>query len=142
MGRRSQKAHNKKAFIEALEKSLGVVTQACKIVGISRRTVYNWRDADLEFRAEMDEINEVSLDFAESQLFKQIQGGNVTATIFYLKTKGKKRGYVERQEVTGAQGGPVQTESVNLEKLSLNELEKLDNILNKLAGESESKDSK
>lgn len=141
MGRHSQKAQKKKAFIEALEKSLGVVTQACKIVGISRRTVYNWRDDDPEFRGDMDEINEVSLDFAESQLFKQIQGGNVTATIFYLKTKGKKRGYVERQEVTGAQGGPIQTESLNLDKLSLDELENLDKILSKASSESESEDS-
>jgi hypothetical protein len=141
MGRHTQKAQKKKAFIEALEKSLGVVTQACKIVGISRRTVYNWRDDDPEFRGDMDEINEVSLDFAESQLFKQIQGGNVTATIFYLKTKGKKRGYVERQEVTGAQGGPIQTESLNLDKLSLDELENLDKILSKAASESESENS-
>jgi hypothetical protein len=31
-------------------------------------------------------------------LHKQIQDGNPTSTIFYLKTKGKKRGYIERQE--------------------------------------------
>jgi hypothetical protein len=41
----------------------------------------------------------VALDFAESQLHKQIQSGEVSSTIFYLKTKGKKRGYVERSEV-------------------------------------------
>lgn len=131
MGRHSQSAQNKKAFLEALEKTLGVVTDACKKVKIARRTVYDWRERDPEFKAEMDSINEVSLDFAESALFKQIKEGNVTATIFYLKTKGKKRGYVERQEVTGAQGGPVKTETINLDKLSLNELKQLEKTLSK-----------
>ena len=41
----------------------------------------------------------MALDFAESQLHKQIQNGEVSSTIFYLKTKGKKRGYIERQEI-------------------------------------------
>ena len=46
----------------------------------------------------------VALDMAESQLHKQILGGNTSATIFYLKTKGKNRGYVERHEHTGIEG--------------------------------------
>ena len=41
---------------------------------------------------------------AESQLHKQILKGNTSATIFYLKTKGKNRGYVERHEHTGIEG--------------------------------------
>jgi len=40
-------------------------------------------------------------------LHKQIGEGNTSATIFYLKTKGKNRGYVERQEITGADGMPT-----------------------------------
>jgi hypothetical protein len=91
-------AQNKKALLTALEKSLGVVTQACKIAGISRRTFYEYVNKDAEFAQAVKDVQNIALDFAESQLFKQIQDGNTTATIFYLKTKGKHRGYIEKIE--------------------------------------------
>ena len=90
---------HKKAMLDALEKSLGVVTSACKTVGVGRTTHYLWMQEDKEYKAAVDELSDVAIDFAESQLHKQIKEGNSTATIFFLKTKGKKRGYVERQEV-------------------------------------------
>ena len=40
---------HKKAIIEALEKSLGVVTTACKKVGIGRTQYYNWLKDDKVF---------------------------------------------------------------------------------------------
>lgn len=86
-------------MIDALEKSLGVVTSACKSVGIDRGTHYNWMNNDEDYRRAVEDISEVALDFAESQLHKQIRDGNTTATIFYLKTKGKKRDYIERTEI-------------------------------------------
>lgn len=88
----------KKAMLEALEKSLGVVTTAAKIVGINRNTHYLWTGNDAKYKAKVAEIEELALDFVESKLFKQIENGEVASTIFYLKTKGKKRGYIERQE--------------------------------------------
>jgi len=94
-------AQHKKAMLEALEQSLGVVTSACKKVGIGRSTFYDWMRSDEEFAKQVQDIGEIAIDFAESQLHKQIKGGNTSATIFYLKTKGKNRGYVERQEISG-----------------------------------------
>lgn len=91
--------HIKKALLEALEKSLGVITTACKAVGVNRSTYYDYYNNDEEFRKEVDTLSDVAVDFAESQLHKQINEGSTAATIFYLKTKGKSRGYVERQEV-------------------------------------------
>ena len=90
---------HKKAMIEALEKSLGVVTTACKAVGIGRTTHYDWLNTDEVYKQRVADIENVTLDFAESQLHKQVKEGNTTATIFLLKTKGKKRGYIERQEI-------------------------------------------
>lgn len=83
----------------ALEKNLGNISLACKATKISRQTFYNYMESDADFKARVDAVNEVALDFAESALFKQIQSGDTTAIIFFLKTKGKKRGYIERQEV-------------------------------------------
>jgi len=96
----------KKAMIQALEKSLGIVTSACKVVGISRQTHYNWME-DAEYKAAVMELGDVALDFAESKLHKLIDQGNPAATIFYLKTKGKERGYVERQEIAVAEKKPL-----------------------------------
>jgi hypothetical protein len=101
---------NKKAMLDALEKSLGVVTSACKSVDIARETHYRWMREDPEYKAAVDSLTDVALDFAESQLHKQIKDGNSTATIFFLKTKGKKRGYVERQELDVSTGKMFQIE--------------------------------
>ena len=91
--------HHKKALLKALEKSLGVVTTACKSVGVGRTTYYEWLNNDKKFADAVKDIENVALDFAESHLHKQIQNNNTSATIFYLKTKGKHRGYIERQEI-------------------------------------------
>ncbi len=88
----------KKAMLEALEKSLGIVTTACKTVGIARGTHYVWMKEDSDYRASVEGLENVALDFAESQLHRQMKENNTSATIFYLKTRGRKRGYVERQE--------------------------------------------
>lgn len=89
----------KKTFLQALEKNLGIVTQTAKQVGVHRSTYYDWLAADSEFRDAAEEIQEVALDFVEGKLLKRINDESDTAILFYLKTKGKNRGYVERQEV-------------------------------------------
>lgn len=87
-----------KAMIEALEKSLGIVTSACKQVDIARVTHYEWLKTNKEYRKQCKDIENVALDFAESCLHKQIAKGNPLSTMFYLKCRGKKRGYIEQQD--------------------------------------------
>jgi len=97
----------KEAILQALENSLGVVTVACKQANIPRSTYYKWLKEDKEFADQVKEIENIALDFAESQLHSQIKDGSTPATIFYLKTKGKKRGYVEKQELDLTSAQPV-----------------------------------
>jgi hypothetical protein len=90
---------NKKKMLAALEKSLGVVTLACKSANLDRSQFYVWLKEDEEFAEAVEDMNDIALDFAESSLHKQIQGGVPSSTIFYLKTRGRSRGYIEKSEL-------------------------------------------
>lgn len=119
-----EQSDRKKAVLAALEESHGIVSRAVQVAEIARSTFYEWCKSDPEFNAAVEAINESAIDFVESKLFEKINGVTLsksgpdgellysqppsdTAIIFYLKTKAKKRGYIERQEITGADGGPV-----------------------------------
>ena len=118
MAKVNKTVHTKKRVIEALEKSLGVITTACKIAEVSRTQFYNWLKDDEDFAKKVQEIENVTLDFVESQLHKQIKENSTAATIFFLKTKGKKRGYIERQEIDHTTQGEAIGSSIDLSKLS------------------------
>lgn len=96
---RSDTEKRKSKFLEALEHSLGVVTTASRSSGVPRKTFYMWLEKDKEFKAAVDDIREVAIDFVESKLFQQVNNDDTTAMIFYLKTKAKHRGYIERSEI-------------------------------------------
>jgi len=89
----------KKAMLIALEQNLGVVTSACRTAGVGRTTFYKWLKQDKQFNEAVKELDNVSLDYAESKLLENIRANKETSIIFYLKTKGKKRGYSERSEL-------------------------------------------
>lgn len=85
-------------FLKALKNNLGNISQACKASKISRQTYYRWIDDDVEFEEKCKDVEESLLDLAESRLLEKIDKYDTTSIIFFLKTKGKKRGYVEKQE--------------------------------------------
>lgn len=120
----------KELFLAQLRREPNI-TKAAKAAGYARRYMYALRDEDPDFARAWDEALDESLDAAEGELYRRAikgvlkpvyQGGKKVGTvrefsdtllIFYLKTIGKKRGYIERHEVTGADGAPIQIEYVN-----------------------------
>lgn len=91
----------------------------CKALNIARSTLDKWVNGDSDLKGAIELQNENNIDWVESKLFELIEGvtvqekrgkeeviyttaPNVTAIIFYLKTKGKARGYVERQEIAAS----------------------------------------
>jgi len=96
----------KKALVEAMIQTYGNVTESCKACGISRRTFYDWKNQDEEFKTalESEDFEERLMDFVESKLIKKAEKEDTAVIIFMAKTKCKKRGYVERNEITGPDG--------------------------------------
>lgn len=88
----------KNNIINAMINTFGNVSEVCKQMNISRQTFYNYYNNDLEFKTQIDDIKNIALDFVESKLIGKIKDGDIVAILFYLKTQGKKRGYVERVE--------------------------------------------
>lgn len=74
------------------------ITAACAALNITRQTFYTRKAKSKKLQELIEEADESLLDFAESKLIEHINNNDITSLIFFLKTKGKKRGYVERTE--------------------------------------------
>jgi predicted transcriptional regulator len=106
-----------KQLAEAIRVKGGVITSVAKELGISFQAVYKRINNSKKLQEVLEEARESLLDMAESALFRQIQSGNMTAICFFLKTQGKHRGYVERQEseVSGPGGRPLSIRIVGVD---------------------------
>lgn len=89
----------KKEFIEIFTTALGNIGATCLKTGIARVTFYEWMKTDNDFKQRVENLPEIRLDFAENQLNKLMKKDHPAAIIFFLKTKGKQRGYIERTEI-------------------------------------------
>ena len=97
-------------IIDAIRESNGLLTLAAKKAGVGYTTIWRYTQDYPSVKQAVIEAKERMLDFAEGKLYENIKGGDNTAIIFYLKTQGKGRGYIERQEVTGEGGKPISYE--------------------------------
>lgn len=97
-----------KSFLKALAASAGNISRACRLVGIDRTNYYKWRKNE-EFKEAAHDVIEEVIDFAESSLIQQIKEKNTAATIFFLKTRAKDRGYTEKTEIEHS--GQVQNQT-------------------------------
>jgi len=90
--------------IKAIQGSGGIVTLIAKRLGCSWHTARNYIDKYPTARRAYEDEDEKTLDLAESKVIEAINAGDGQMVRYYLSTRGRKRGYVERQEVTGAEG--------------------------------------
>ena len=84
--------NRKKNFIEVLKKNLGILSKTLVETGVDKEDYLDWLE-EVDFYNHIQDIESVSVDYVESKLLKQIEEGNISAITYYLKTKGKDRGY-------------------------------------------------
>ena len=100
------------AFIDDLAENCNV-SAACRAAGITRTTAYNHRDNNPAFAAAWDDAVEAGIQALELDLRRRARESSDTAAIFLLKSH-RPDVYREnkRTELTGANGGPVETRIV------------------------------
>ena len=106
-GQHRRVKERKRLFLEAYVRKACNVAAACKAIGIMRGTFVDWRNNDSEFTTQLAHADESFIDFAESKLKEKITEGDEKSIIFFLKTKGKSRGYGDKIELSSDPNNPM-----------------------------------
>ena len=112
-GKSTHRHYKTAEIIEALKATGGMVYMAARKLGCDPSTIHVRAKTSPEIQAAIDNARGDMLDMAEHELKKAVRGGDMTAIIFTLKTIGKHRGYVERIEQTGANGGAIEIKATD-----------------------------
>tara|TARA_Y100000593_G_scaffold42053_1_gene80602 strand:- start:1201 stop:1626 length:426 start_codon:yes stop_codon:yes gene_type:complete len=91
----------------------GLIAPAARQLGVTRNAIYKRVRENPDLRDLLDEIRESHIDFAEGQLLGKIREGHPACIMFFLRTIGKSRGYVERVQ------GDLRVEQVPQKPLNL-----------------------
>lgn len=90
-------AYSNNQIIDALQKTEGNIAAAARALGCSRVTIHNRLNKSEEVKQAYDSVNEANLDRAENELMELVKDkehkDHFQALKFYLRTKGKRRGF-------------------------------------------------
>jgi hypothetical protein len=116
-------------FIDALKTGLSI-GGAAKQAGVDRSTAYRWRDDDDDFARAWDDAIEAGTDALEDALTRRALTLSDKGAMFLLQARRPtKYRQVTRHELTGKNGGPIET--IDLTKLNDEDLEALEHIVGK-----------
>ena len=105
--------------IKAIRRSRGLITHAARILRCNRSTVYDYARRHKRVQAAIDQENEVVLDDVEGLLLDVVYDpshkDHLRAIRYYLRTKGRGRGFGDRLDVTsgGERLAPIELVVVN-----------------------------
>lgn len=129
----------KRAYVVQLALT-GKFDDAAKAAGVTLRTGWNWRhnDEEPDFLRAVKVAEGLAGDRLEAEIVRRAldgweepvyQGGRMVGTVrkfsdtlLIFQTKKARPEYRDRHEITGKDGGPIQVQSVDLTKLSEEQL--------------------
>lgn len=100
--------HTDDEVVAAIKLAKGFLTPAAEALGITYQAIWNRGKRKGKIKDVIEATREKHLDFTERKLLENIKEGKEASIFFHLRCLGKRRGYVERQEITGADGSPIQ----------------------------------
>ncbi len=107
---------------EAIRKNHGFITRAAKALNITRDALAKRIQVNPELQEVVEDVRESRLDLAEDGLLQALIDNERWAIEYFLKFKGRDRGYVKvsEQKIGGIEGGSpiVVTEKERLHKLN------------------------
>lgn len=102
----------------ALIQTEGNLSQSSRLLRRSRSRLVNFVARNpllVDLQGDLEEEFLDEIEFAHRGIAK---GGDINTQRFFLTTRGRDRGFVQRTEVTGRDGGPIQHETSAIAKLS------------------------
>jgi len=100
-------SHTVAEYALAIRESKGLVSHAARRLGVTDEAMRQRLLRSPSLQQIRAEAREAMLDVAESSLFQRVEEGESWAVVFYLKTQGRDRGYVERSEEHRAVTGDI-----------------------------------
>lgn len=99
-------------FIDGIKDSGGIISTIAKRVGCDWHTAKKYIDLYATVKRAYNDECERVLDLAESKVIELMNEKDGPMLRYYLSTKGKKRGFTEKQQIehTGKDGGPIKQE--------------------------------
>ena len=103
----------KEQVLNAIKGSAGLITTIQKRLSAEVEHNLSWpctkeyTEKWAETREAMEAERQTTLDVAEGTIVKEIYGNNVEVAKWYLRMKGKERGYIETQEVRNVNQDPL-----------------------------------
>lgn len=131
----AKKHKSQTEVIEALRRSGGIISDAAKLLDMTREHLSSRVNKSEILKRTRDEVRESEKDLAEAIIHDALVARDKDIAKWYLSAQARDRGYGNKQEVE-LKGKIEVDEKPDLSKLSEKELNDLEQILKKTADSS------